>query len=306
MACKYLYKGNWYSEEEVKKLIDKDIPIDSVLTEFLSSFAYTVEINTAKEQVNREDRLDEIEQSKYPNKKIGDIITLNNNQQYRVTGFTRIDDIDDWDGNNKVDAYTLEQVNKIEKPTQYYSNLTVPGGTNYTENEIATPAITPSIKGHAQFSTDNGIGWFRSDEQERVVDNSDRAFINLIMNITESKDLTELSGKLLSNIQVGQEADEKIKEFAGNAWRSIYDAIIAIRDEQPLTRLQKENLQKAVTLYQFRKGSKDNLQLPYKNVKTRRILEVQSEIFQKGRDIKSPDEIIQELQKQGKLKIKCD
>jgi hypothetical protein len=30
-----------------------------------------------------------------------------------------------------------------ELPSQYYSNLTVPGGTNYTENEIATPAITP-------------------------------------------------------------------------------------------------------------------------------------------------------------------
>jgi len=50
--------------------------------------------------------------------------------------------------------------------TSYYSNLTVPGGTNYTENEIATPAITPSIKGHAQFATDNGIGWFRSDEAQ--------------------------------------------------------------------------------------------------------------------------------------------
>ncbi|HEX8586041.1 MAG TPA: hypothetical protein VF680_16730 [Allosphingosinicella sp.] len=49
--------------------------------------------------------------------------------------------------------------------TKYYSNLTVPGGTNYTEQEISTPLITPSIKGHAQFATDKGIGWFRSDEQ---------------------------------------------------------------------------------------------------------------------------------------------
>jgi len=50
-------------------------------------------------------------------------------------------------------------------PSEYYSSLTVPGGTNYTENEIATPAITPSIKGHAQFATDKGIGWFRSDDK---------------------------------------------------------------------------------------------------------------------------------------------
>lgn len=56
-------------------------------------------------------------------------------------------------------------LNKTKRPTQYYSNLTVPGGANYTENEIRTPDITPSIKGHAQFSTDQGIGWFRSDEQ---------------------------------------------------------------------------------------------------------------------------------------------
>ncbi len=48
--------------------------------------------------------------------------------------------------------------------TSHYSNLTVPGGSNYSENEIATPGITPSIKGHAQFSTDKGIGWGRWDE----------------------------------------------------------------------------------------------------------------------------------------------
>lgn len=52
-----------------------------------------------------------------------------------------------------------------EVNAQHYSNLTVPGGTNYTENEISTPGITPSIKGHAQFSTDNGIGWGRWDDK---------------------------------------------------------------------------------------------------------------------------------------------
>lgn len=49
--------------------------------------------------------------------------------------------------------------------SQYYSNITVPGGVNYTENEFKTPQIIPSIKGHAQFSTDNGIGWGRWDEK---------------------------------------------------------------------------------------------------------------------------------------------
>lgn len=54
---------------------------------------------------------------------------------------------------------------KREFDSQHYANLTVPGGTNYTENEIRTPGITPSIKGHAAFSTNEGIGWFRSDDQ---------------------------------------------------------------------------------------------------------------------------------------------
>jgi len=49
--------------------------------------------------------------------------------------------------------------------TDFYQNLSVPGGTNYTENEILTPEIIPSIKGHAQFATDNGIGWFRQDDR---------------------------------------------------------------------------------------------------------------------------------------------
>ena len=72
-----------------------------------------------------------------------------------------------------VDINTLETTEDavIERkgiPTSFYSNLTVPGGTNYTENEISTPLITPSIKGHAKFSTDKGIGWFRSDEQQNT------------------------------------------------------------------------------------------------------------------------------------------
>lgn len=82
-----------------------------------------------------------------------------------------------------------------ESNTQYYSNLTVPGGTNYTENEILTPAITPSIKGHAQFASDKGIGWFRSDEQatgrqivsEEIYYNEDNEPVNYITRSNGSK-----------------------------------------------------------------------------------------------------------------------
>lgn len=50
-------------------------------------------------------------------------------------------------------------------PTQHYSSLTVPGGTLYTENEIRTPGIIPAIQSHASFKSENGIGWFRSDDK---------------------------------------------------------------------------------------------------------------------------------------------
>lgn len=54
---------------------------------------------------------------------------------------------------------------EVAKPTQYYTAISVPGGTNNTENRIVTPNIVPSIKGHAKFAKDNDIGWFLSDDK---------------------------------------------------------------------------------------------------------------------------------------------
>lgn len=108
--------------------------------------------------------------------------------------------------------------------TQHYAHLTVPGGTNYTENEISTPGITPSIKGHAQFSTDNGIGWFRSDDKDSINQGD--------------------------NYKQEQGDDGTIYTVKG----------------------------KEVPAYEYYNHITKNKQ------KTRRILEVQSDLFQKGRD----------------------
>ena len=51
--------------------------------------------------------------------------------------------------------------------TDYYASLTVPGGTNYQEKEIATPSIIAPKKGHADFATDKGIGWYRVDDSTK-------------------------------------------------------------------------------------------------------------------------------------------
>jgi len=106
----------------------QEISTDELAAAIAANYSYTVEINTSKE----------------PNLKLR--------------------------GGDYSDMFTEEELTNNDKeedylPTEIYSNLTVPGGTNYTENEIATPAITPSIKGHAEFATDQGIGWFRSDDK---------------------------------------------------------------------------------------------------------------------------------------------
>jgi hypothetical protein len=126
---------------------------EQLALELASNYSYTIEINTAKNIAANLELADEkdyfnfngltyqISDNKF--KKNAEIIT---EKEYN-------------------DAYNKALKNKPN--SQYYSNLTVPGGTNYTENEIATPAITPSIKGHAAFSTDSGIGWFRSDDKTK-------------------------------------------------------------------------------------------------------------------------------------------
>lgn len=103
--------------------------VDSLIVDILANNSYSVEINITKDE-----------------------------GRYESTGF-EIPGTGEW-----IDT-GYEFVDGGKNNSEYYSNLTVPGGTNYTENEISTPLITPSIKGHAQFSTDNGIGWFRSDNQ---------------------------------------------------------------------------------------------------------------------------------------------
>jgi hypothetical protein len=145
--------------------------IEEKLVNFIANFSFTIEVNTAKENAK----------------------TFNKIQGYDAENVDinslRIEE-SDWGGSYIIVdkngkhltplEYTKEEAEEIlagigNVNTQYYSNLTVPGGTNYTENEIATPAITPSIKGHAAFSTDNGLMWSRTDEkvqyQEQDIDN---------------------------------------------------------------------------------------------------------------------------------------
>jgi hypothetical protein len=128
----------------------------------------------------------------------------------------------------------FDVLDPYDRDQTFYGNLTVPGGANYTENEIATPFITPNIKGHAQFSTDKGIGWFRSDDKAFVT--SDKNFYRQYL---------------------------KEKNVIGE-----YEDIVNSEE------FQEWVVEAKLAADKFEKSQ----------AKTRRILEVQSDLFQKGRD----------------------
>ena len=132
-----------------------------IVVDLLVNHSYAVEINTAKNNVrtygiNNETNISD-----------GESFTVNG-VEYSYDPYSSKEEQYS-EGNRYIDKEDYDaaklKADGTETPTQHYSNLTVQGGTNYTENEIATPAITPTIKGHAQFATDNGIGWFRSDDK---------------------------------------------------------------------------------------------------------------------------------------------
>lgn len=130
--------------EIIKSLNPEGKTKEELLTELLANYSYTVEINTAKENAK----------------------TFNKIQGYDAENVDvnslRIEE-SDWGGSYIIVdkngkhltplEYTKEEAEEIlagigNVNTQYYSNLTVPGGTAYIESEIAIPDI---------FFTDNEV-----------------------------------------------------------------------------------------------------------------------------------------------------
>jgi hypothetical protein len=148
-------------KEQVRLLKEsKGDTIEEKLLDFTANYSQVIEVNTATTK----------EGMYYDKFKGYDVVSASSFEEveelkkegYEQDGITE-------DGEprfkRKKDNYDEIVNSESERNTSHYSDLTVPGGTNYTENEISTPDITSSIKGHAQFSTDNGLGWFRSDDK---------------------------------------------------------------------------------------------------------------------------------------------
>ncbi len=222
---------------------------EEILTSLLANYSYTIEINTAKE-----------------------IIENVNFTEFNGKYFYHDNTGDEIEITKEFYEKELEKL-KSKINTQHYSNLTVPGGTNYTENEIATPAITPSLKGHAQFATDKGIGWFRSDEM--------------------------LGGKNYNKASSSNEYSFTIKNKGAFDSTYIWNADIQTATFRPKGNYGDKIL---ITKEEFDKVYKNIFEINFStDNKTRRILEVQSDLFQKGRD---REELVQRKQEVYNERVK--
>lgn len=83
----------------------------------------------------------------------------------------------------------FESIDNRSIPTTYYSNLTVPGGTNgsYREQNFETPLINVP-KSHAQFNTENTIGFSRNDDRQVYVEKD----INSLLEIMQKSGILEV------------------------------------------------------------------------------------------------------------------
>lgn len=149
--------------ELFKEIAKPGMTKDEIATAIAAAYSYAVEINTAKDSIK--DPYNRIDQEvREINNKVLESVTGGKIGQFFIEMIDESGDPDIRIFNSEIEAKNALTTGRTQVNSRHYSNLTVPGGTNYTENEIVTPDITPNIKGHAQFSTDNGIGWFRSDD----------------------------------------------------------------------------------------------------------------------------------------------
>jgi len=164
-------KNGWDINETLTKLqipkaqkqliLDKNITDrEEIITSLLADNSFAVEIKIAKKTQTRNNSKDvEFEA---------------NNSLYKYYSdrniYYQFKSVDDGGGKVEITKKEFDKIyNEVLPNTSYHSTLTVPGGSNYTENAIKTPnIINKSIAHINEFSNGiaNMIGWFRSDEQQ--------------------------------------------------------------------------------------------------------------------------------------------
>lgn len=155
------------SKEQKQLILDLGITDrEQIALELASKYGFIVEVNTAKERKIKKD----LEYSNF----------TSNGFVYQHTsryGYIKSKEEDKYNPDKYIKISKQEFIDEYnkdvkEQPTQHYSNLTVPGGTNYTENAIRIPGVVNVISAgggyhDGQFNQSKGdmAGWFRSDDK---------------------------------------------------------------------------------------------------------------------------------------------
>ncbi len=118
----------------------------------MGDYLSNIEFNKKMVELGKHDSLIDQEDNPKPPKNFSVI-----NDDGRVMAY--------FDTEREADKYAKElNLNSPVEASDYHKDVSVPGGVLYTESEISSPLITPIIKGHGRFSSEKGMGWFRSDE----------------------------------------------------------------------------------------------------------------------------------------------
>jgi hypothetical protein len=247
---KNLY-GKGVTKQQVDLLIDymkennlKEAKVKDLIKSIKDKYSFVVEVNTAKE-------------NKAKNVNAGYLLDDDSSFQdpftEEYTGVPNEYYVRDYNGNivesftNKEEAEKrIEELNEssTDIPTQHYSHLSALGATKgknkyednpdweYQEVEFQTPDITPSIKGHAAFSTNNGIGWARIwynkktgvvEVQEVQSDLFQKGRDRKVLTNSYIKNLPEefLKGSNYTGINYFKSNNKYYKEFLGTKFQDI-------------------------------------------------------------------------------------
>jgi len=224
------------------------------LLDFIFKYSYTVEINVSTNKDAASKGLSEYDTENFTvdswnyQSSFDEGYNVRYHKQFTDSGeWVKISG-DEFDKNREI----AKEEKTRETPTQHHSNLTVPGGTNYTENAIRTVGIVNVISAEGgyhdnEFNQSRGdmAGWFRSDDKY----NKEQGDLVIYYKENTPKDVKELYDDVNNHKITNKEFADKREDFYVN---------------------------KGIDINEYQTTAKEEF-------KTRRILELQS-FFQKGRD----------------------
>jgi hypothetical protein len=154
---------------------------EEIISDLAVNYSYIVEINTTKEVSNPFTK-------KYDddNFQIDGLIYQYYNGVYYLYS-PRGEEVISKSQYDEAKERVIADNIKTNINSSYYSNLTVPGGTNYTERNFETPLIKVP-KSHAQFNTENTIGFTRGDDRVVYTEND----IDKLISIMQSSGILEI------------------------------------------------------------------------------------------------------------------